>query len=169
MHDEFINSVFGTKVPMSSTEQKETFADTLTDTLENECSFDVVQSVHEKIRERITIHKESKDPEPMDFDAGDVSLILKAGGVPTEVCEAFEEKCTERFGDDATLNPENIINSKKFEIQTPQIKIVVASSQHPFTSPFPILHLPLPPSSAPSFGLTAKTSLTSSFPPPIRC
>ena len=125
MHDEFINSVFGTKVPMSSTEQKETFADTLTDTLENECSFDVVQSVHEKIRERITIHKESKDPEPMDFDAGDVSLILKAGGVPKDICEAFEEKCTERFGDDAALNPENIINSKKFEIQTPQIKIVV--------------------------------------------
>lgn len=125
MHDEFIASMFGTEIPMSSTLQQETFADTLADTLENECSFDVVQSVHEKIRERITVHKESKDPEPMDFDAGDVSSILKAGGVSPEVADSFEEKCTERFGDDATLNPENIINSKKFEIQTPQIKITV--------------------------------------------
>lgn len=125
MHDEFINTVFCTEVPMSAPEQKETFADTLTDTLENECSFDVVQSVHEKIRERITVHKESKIPEPIDFDAHDVSSILKSGGVSPEVADAFEEKCIERFGDDASLNPENIINSKKFEIETPQIKITV--------------------------------------------
>jgi len=125
MHDEFINTIFGTDIPMSSTLQQETFADTLADTLENQCSFDVVQSVHEKIRERIALHKESKDPEPIDFDAGDVSLMLKAEGVSPEVADAFEEKCTERFGEDAILNPENIINSKKFEIQTPQIKITV--------------------------------------------
>ncbi|MBQ8526176.1 MAG: DUF4317 domain-containing protein [Clostridia bacterium] len=125
MHEEFINTVFCTEAPMSAPEQKEIFSDTLADTLENECSFDVVQAVHEKIRERITVHKESKIPEPIDFDAHDVSAILTSGGVSPEAAEAFEEKCTERFGDDTCLNPENIINSKKFEIETPQIKITV--------------------------------------------
>ena len=125
MHDEFIKTIFGTDIPMSATEQNEIFADTLSDTLESECSFDVVQSVHEKIRERIAIHKESKDPQPMDFDAGDVSRMLKAEGVTPEIADAFEEKCTERFGDDATLVPENIMDTKKFEIKTPQIKISV--------------------------------------------
>ena len=125
MHDEFIDSVFCTQVPISAPEQKEIFSDTLADTLEKECSFDVVQAVHEKIRERITVHKESKIPEPIDFDVHDVSTILKSGGVSAEAAEAFEEKCTERFGDETSLNPENIINSKKFEIETPQIKITV--------------------------------------------
>ena len=125
MHEEFINAIFATETPMSAPEQKEVFSDTLADTLEKECSFDVVQAVHEKIRERITVHKESKIPEPIDFDVHDVSSILKSGGVSPEAAEAFEEKCTERFGDETALNPENIIDSKKFEIETPQIKITV--------------------------------------------
>ncbi|MBQ4528389.1 MAG: DUF4317 domain-containing protein [Clostridia bacterium] len=125
MHEEFINSIFRTEIPMSAPEQKDTFADTLSDTLENECSFDVVQTVHEKIRERVTVHKESKIPEPLEFDAHDVCNILKSEGVSPEAAEDFEEKCTERFGDNPMLNPENIVNIKKFEIQTPQIKISV--------------------------------------------
>ncbi|MBQ4631509.1 MAG: DUF4317 domain-containing protein [Clostridia bacterium] len=125
MNEEFINALFKTEPPMSAPQQKETFADTLSDTLEKECSFDVVQTVHEKIRERVTVHKESKIPEPLEFDAHDVGYILKSGGVSPEVCEAFEEKCIERFGDKSELNPENIINTKKFEIETPQIKITV--------------------------------------------
>lgn len=125
MHDNFIDTVFSTNVPMSAPEQKENFADALADSLEKECSFDVVQAVHEKIRERIVVHKESKNLEPMDFDAHDVTNILKSGGVSKEAAEAFEEKCIERFGDDSSLNAENIINCKKFEIETPQIKITV--------------------------------------------
>lgn len=125
MYEDFITAVFGTETPMSATDQKETFAETLAETLESECSFDVVQSVHEKIRERITVYKESKDPEPMDFDVQDVGRILKSGGVSPEATQEFEEKCTKRFGNDTSLNAENIINSKKFEIETPQIKISV--------------------------------------------
>ena len=112
VHDEFISTIFGTEIPMSATVQHDTFADTLTDTLENECSFEVVQTVHRKIRERIAIHKESRDPEPMELDAEDVGAMLKSGGVSSESAEVFEEKCAQRFGDDANLNPENIINSK---------------------------------------------------------
>lgn len=126
LHDEFIQTIFGTEIPMSAPQQMETFADTLSETLESECSFDVVQSVHEKIRERVAVYKESKEKEAMDFDAGDVSQILKSGGIAPELADAFEEKCTERFGTDAPLNPENIIDCKKFEIKTPEIKISVA-------------------------------------------
>lgn len=125
MRDEFINSIFHSEVPMSAPEQKETFAETLAEALDKDCSFDVVQSVHQKIRERITIHKESKEPEPLEFDAGDVSYILKSDGIADEVAEAFEEKCTEKFGSDAVLKPQNIIDVKKFHIETPQIKITV--------------------------------------------
>lgn len=126
MHDEFIDTIFSNKPPMSAPEQKEAFADTLSQTLEKDCSFDVVQTVHEKIRERVTVHKESKISEPLEFDAHDVGYILKSGGINPEIAEEFEEKCIERFGDKPELNPENIINTKKFEIETPKVKINVA-------------------------------------------
>ncbi len=50
---------------------------------------------------------------------------MKSDGVSDEIADAFEEKVTEKFGSDAVLKPENIIDSKKFHIETPQIKITV--------------------------------------------
>ena len=41
----------------------------LGDTLQKDCSYDVVQSVHEQLRQRIVEHKESRDPEPLTLDA----------------------------------------------------------------------------------------------------
>lgn len=120
-----IDALFKTEPPMSVPEQKETFTNALTQTLENDCSFDVVQSVHEQIRERITQHKESKDPTPIDFTANDVGNMLKYSGVSEEKINAFQEKCDNDFGKGACLIPTNIIDSKKFEVVTPQVKITV--------------------------------------------
>ena len=51
---------------MSAVEQKNVFDTALADTLEKDCSYDVVQSVHEQLRGRIQEHKESRDPAPLD-------------------------------------------------------------------------------------------------------
>ncbi len=126
MQDEFVNSVFGTQPPMSAKEQKNTFSSVLEQALEEECSFDVMQAVHEQIRERIEEHKESKSTEPLEIGSTEVATILRTSGVPEEKVESFKEKCTETFADSAAaLNPINIIDSKKFEVQTPQVKISV--------------------------------------------
>ena len=125
MQEALIDSLFKTEAPMSVPEQKEVFTNALTETLENECSFDVVQSMHEQIRERITQHKESKDPQPLDFTADDVGNMLKYSGVAEEKVQAFREKCDKDFGENAILIPTNIIESKKFEVVTPQVKITV--------------------------------------------
>lgn len=125
VQEKLIDALFKTEAPMSVPEQKEVFTNALTQTLENECSFDVVQSMHEQIRERITQHKESKDPAPIDFTANDVGNMLKYSGVPEEKIRAFCEKCDEDFGENAALIPTNIVESKKFEVVTPQVKITV--------------------------------------------
>ena len=125
VQESLIDALFKTEAPMSVPEQKEVFTNALTQTLENECSFDVVQSIHEQICERITQHKDSKDPAPIDFTANDVGNMLKYSGVPAEKIQAFQEKCDEDFGKDAPLIPTNIIESKKFEVVTPQVKITV--------------------------------------------
>jgi hypothetical protein len=123
--EEFVDSVFGTEIPMSAGEQKATFQEVLTETLEEECSFDIIQAVHEQICERIVEHKESKDPKPLDLSAREVGDILENSGVPKEKVEVFKEKAKKQFGEDKPLKPQNIIESKKFEVVTPQFKISV--------------------------------------------
>ncbi len=126
LHQEVIDSVFHVEPPLSAAEQKNVFDCALSETLEKECSYDVVQSVHEQIRTRIADHKESRDPQPLEFSVSEVGGMLSNSGVSPEKVEAFQEECQRQYGEDSTLNPNNIIESRKFEVATPEIKISVA-------------------------------------------
>lgn len=125
IHQDFIDGVFHTEAPMSALEQKAAFESALSDALDNACSFDVVQAVHEQMSERITQHAESKSPEPLEISTRDVGEMLKNAGVPTEKIEAFQAKCTEDFGEGVVLNPINLIETNKFEVAAGQVKISV--------------------------------------------
>lgn len=125
IHHEFISAVFNTEPPMTASEQKEAFRTALSDALEDECSIDVAQSVHERLREMISEHKDSKDPEPLVITAKDVGVILQECGVAEEKINDFCEKCTEQFGDAAVMSPENIIDVRRFEVKTTDSTIAV--------------------------------------------
>ena len=125
LHQEFIDAVFHTEPPMSAAEQREAFQSALSEALEEDCSMEVVQAVHEQLREKIEQHKESKDPEPLKVTAQDVGSILQDCGVPEERVAAFREKCDEQFGGSAALAPANLIDSKRFEVKTEQVTISV--------------------------------------------
>ncbi len=125
LHQEVIDSVFCIDPPMSAPEQKNVFDTALSESLEEDCSYDVVQSVHEQIRVRIEDHKESKDPEPLEFTVQEVGNILRNSGVSQERVQTFQQACKEQYGEQAVLNPNNLID-KKFEIKMPDIKISVA-------------------------------------------
>ena len=45
--------------------------------------------------------------------------------VPEEKVEAFQDQCRRQYGQDAALNPRNIIEAGKFQITTPEVKITV--------------------------------------------
>ena len=125
LHQEFIDAVFHTEAPMSSEEQREAFETALSGTLERECSYEVAQTVHELLRERIERHREEKDSEPLALSVGEIGTILKSGGVSEERVEAFMKKCGEQFGENAALNPGNLIDSKKFEVTTADVHLTV--------------------------------------------
>ena len=86
----------------------------------------MVQSVHEQIRAKIEDHKESHDPEPLELTVSDVGCILANSGVDTEKVEAFKANCEKQYGENAALNPVNIIESRKFQVTTPEVKISIA-------------------------------------------
>lgn len=125
IHQEFIDTVFRTSVPMSAGRQKETFDKLLSSSLDKDCSFDVVQSVHEQLGERITLHKESKDPEPLTVSVQEMGEILENSGATAEEAEAFCRRCQEEMGEDAQLRPDNLSSVRRMEIHTPEVKILV--------------------------------------------
>lgn len=125
IHPEFIESVFCTQPMLSADQQKGAFHTALCQSLEKDCSFDMVQQVHEQIRTRIDEHKELKDPEVLALTVAEVGDMLQGSGASDQQVEQFKNECRREFGDDASLTPINIIDSRKFEVTTPEIKISV--------------------------------------------
>ncbi|MBQ1251978.1 MAG: DUF4317 family protein, partial [Firmicutes bacterium] len=126
MNHDFLESVFHAEdMPLAAGEQKAAFQDVLETSLEESCRFDVVQDLHAHLRNRIMLHKESKDPETLHISSREVCDVLQHSGVSEEKVTAFKEKCDEHFGEGSELNPGNIIESHKFQIVTPNVKISV--------------------------------------------
>lgn len=125
LHGEFLSALFGTEPPLSAPEQREAFETALTDALGAECSMELVQAVHEQLRERIELHKESRDPEPLTVTARDVGGMLRECGVETERVSAFQDYCDQRLGEGAAVDPANLIDSRRFQIKAGEITITV--------------------------------------------
>ena len=126
LHQELIDALFRTDMPlMSAAEQREAFHDVLKESLEGECGYDLLQTLHEQLRERIEEHREVRDPEPLGLTPREIRDILESGGVSGERLEAFERSCGDHFGGGALLTPGNLIDSKRFEIVTPEVRISV--------------------------------------------
>lgn len=126
VHEDFISGIFNAeRVPMSPGMQKTTFSDVLTETLGDDCNLEVVRAVHGELRQRLLLHKESKDPEAPEIEVEDVDDILTGTGISEEKVSAFNEACRREFGESAALNPVNVMETNKFEMSTPQVKITV--------------------------------------------
>lgn len=124
IHKEFTDAVFHCETPMPAAEQKETFQAILENTLADDCSYEVVQAVHEQLTGMIEEHKANKESEPLVISKGTVKNVLKACEVAESRIEKFEEKYDAEFGSDAALSPRNIIDPK-FEVRTPDVTIHV--------------------------------------------
>jgi len=125
-HEAFVESVFNINPPKPAAEQKKSFEALLTTALGDECSMDVVQTVHNEIRERIEMHKEAKVADPLMISKEEVKTVLTQCGVSEEHVAKFSIDYDEAFGFEADLHPKNVIDNKKFEIKTPDVIIKVA-------------------------------------------
>ena len=121
--DALIEAVFNTPVPKPAAEQKKSFEALLTTSLGEECSLDVVQTVHDQICQRIEMHKEAKVPDPLLISKEDVKEVLTSCGVSEEHISKFSVDYDEVFGFEADLHPKNIIDNKHFELKTPDVVI----------------------------------------------
>ena len=126
MHYEFIEGIFHTDLAMTPAEQREAFESILSDSVD--CSMDIIRSVHEQLSAKVAEHAESKDEEPLTVSCGDISSILADCGVNEEQLSAFQKSFTERFGK-VLLNPENIVDTRHFEVKAGDVTITVTPEQ----------------------------------------
>lgn len=124
-HKEFVDAVFQSEIPMPAAAQKETFQAILSDTVAADCSFDIVQAVHEQLSEMIEEHKTNKEENPLVVSKETVKGVLKSCGVSDPHVTDFEEKYDSEFGAGTEIRPQNIIDTKQFEVCTPDVTIRV--------------------------------------------
>ena len=118
-----IESIFNAPIPKPAAEQKQCFEALLTTSLGEECSLDVVQTVHDQLCQRIAMHKEAKVAEPLMISKEDVKEVLQTCGVSENSMAKFSVDYDEVFGFEADLHPKNIIDNKHFELKTPDVVI----------------------------------------------
>ncbi len=124
-HEEFIDTVFKSEVPMPAAAQKERFQSLLGDALADDCSYEVVQTVHEQLCDMIEQHKLNQEVDPLVISKGTIKDVLKSCGVSDSGMTAFYEKYDEEFGADTELRPQNIVDHKQLEVRTPDVTIHV--------------------------------------------
>lgn len=125
-HEAFVTAVFNTPVPQAAADQKKSFEALLSRSLDDECSLDVVQSVHDQLCQQIAMHKESKVPEALTISKDQVKQALEECGVSEQRIAKFGIDYDEAFGFEADIHPVNVIDHKKIEIKTPDVIIKVA-------------------------------------------
>ena len=118
-----IRQLLGAQMPMSADTQKETFQMIIEDTLGEEGDYETVRNIHETLNDLIEEHKE--EPEPLKLDKTDVKKIFEQSGVPAEKMENFDRNYEENAGEKTSLLASNIAETRKFNIETPDIIIKV--------------------------------------------
>lgn len=124
-HEAFIQQVFNTQVQMPAAEQRDTIHTLLAETLQEECSMETLQAVHEQISGMIQAQREDKRADPLSLDRRDMASILKNCGVTEEKAAVFQEEYEETFGEHAEIPAVNLFSPKEFRVKTPSVTIKV--------------------------------------------
>lgn len=125
-HSDFTGAVFGNDIPMPADAQEESFRALISETLADACDLTAIKEMRRQIEEKIEEHKASGEEEPLTLDGGAIKEILANCGASEEGLAAFSESFKENFGEMTELDPKNLINTKKFELRTPDVVIKVA-------------------------------------------
>lgn len=120
---DFIDQMLGCNQPLTSKSQKTAFQAIIEETLGEHCDFETVKAIHENLQEIVEEHKE--EPAPLVFEKNDVKKILENSGVPDEKLEDFDTHFEENVEPKAVFSSTNVVNSRSFEIKSPDVVIKI--------------------------------------------
>ena len=123
--DTLIDEVLGCHTPMSAKSQKETFQAIVEETLGDNCDFETIKSIHENLSE---LAEETKD-EPVQpvLNKTQLKQLLENNGADPEKLQEFDSRYADvEDGPETSFAVSNVVNTRNFEIKTPDVIIKVA-------------------------------------------
>lgn len=123
LNESFVEQLLGCPLPLSAGGQKETFQTLVEETLGETCDIEVVKNIHEKLTEMAEEHKE--DLEPLRLSKNEVKTIFASSGVSNDKMDEFDRHYDETAGESTSLLASNVMNTRSFEVKTPDVVIKV--------------------------------------------
>ncbi|HIR87874.1 MAG TPA: DUF4317 domain-containing protein, partial [Candidatus Fimimorpha faecalis] len=114
LQDSFIQNLLGCTAPLTAVNQKESFNTLLEETLKEQCNFETVRTIHEKIAEEMKEQENQENSAPVTLNRNEVKKILEHAA-NTDI-EDFDQAFEESVGESSELLASNITNTQKFEI-----------------------------------------------------
>ena len=124
LREGFVSELLGCPLPLSAGDQKETFQAIIEETLGDDCDIEIVKNIHDKLTEIAEEHKD--EPEPLVLAKNEVKTILADSGVSNEKLEEFDRHYDETAGETTSLLASNVMNTRTFEVKTPDVVIKVS-------------------------------------------
>lgn len=124
LHAALIDGLFHTNAPMPADQQKEIFHTLLADSLGDCCQMEFLQALREEVNMRLETHRQSEDSEPLQLSAEQLASVFADCGASPSQCADFSRNYTASFGE-ISLRPDTVIEQKKLEICTPDVRIQV--------------------------------------------
>lgn len=125
LHHDFVDQLLGCRVPLSAGGQKESFQAIIQETLGEECEYEIVRNIHERLNEIMEEHKEKEIVEPLMLDKVEVKNLFTDCGVEEGKLQEFDSNYEKITGENVSLLATNVINTKVFEVKTPDVVIKV--------------------------------------------
>lgn len=121
---EITEQLLGCVQPIPAKQQKESFQMIIEDTLGDACDYEVVRNIHDNLNEMIEEQKDN--PQPLELDKTEVKKLLVRSGAPEENMEIFDQQYDEMIGSRMTVMANNITETRKFEVKTPDVTVKVS-------------------------------------------
>ena len=122
-HEEISSDLLGCVLPIPESGQKELFKSMVEQTLGRDCTFENVKSLNDAVNEIIEQNKDSG--EPVQIEKAQMRRLLSENGADQSVLSDFDEAYDEAVGEGAALMAENLVETSRFEVKSPSLKISV--------------------------------------------
>lgn len=121
--DTFVEDLFGTEAPVSPEMQKTAFEEMIGDVLLDSTDYETVKNINESMMDIIEENRDN--PEPVHLDKMEIKKVLENSGVTEAQMEHFNAAFDTHIGNNKEVIAVNVINTKKFCIETPDISLKV--------------------------------------------
>lgn len=125
LQPEFIETIFGSNIPVSADDQKEQFQTLVSQVLGNDCDYAHVYKIQETLS---TWLDEREQDEPMSLSKRDIRVLLENSEVSAENMAQFDDIFDNVIGNHDLL-AENITDTKNVKIETEQMSVKVPADQ----------------------------------------